>query len=313
MRTRRQAVRREIDSVTSEARSSLNLAETALASGEALLGKRFLDAPDDFAAAHLLFREGLAWAAGSISCWQESGVARGVPSFEAAWGTLRTDSASQIAKLSEEDAALLKQAFVLRTAFEARTLRAPQLARETTAMRHELKRVTSELRRRLARYRAVRRAQALRWAAAAALTVGVVLALVAHQMLKEPVDLALNKPVTVSSTWGKYKTADKVVDGVTTGIGFHTRFETRPWLLIDLGDVVTVHEFEIYNRDDCCLKRTAPLVIATSTDGKEYRQVARREDAFAVWNVKIAPVQARFVKLYIDRQSHFHLAEVIVR
>jgi hypothetical protein len=55
-----------------------------------------------------------------------------------------------------------------------------------------------------------------------------------------------------------------------------------------------------------------PLRIEVSTDGKSYREVAKRLKDFKVWRAMLPPVTVRYVRLVSTSGKYFHLAEVDV-
>jgi hypothetical protein len=160
----------------------------------------------------------------------------------------------------------------------------------------------------------LRMTRRLRWAVAVLLPLAIAAGGVWLQQLSwRRSNLALHRPTTSSSRLAQHPETTGAVDGKLYGIGFHTNNEDRPWLQIDLQRVHPVHQVITYNSDHCCFERAVPLVIQVSTDAKAYREVARREKPFGVWRADFAPVQARYVKLTVDRTSMLHLAEVEVR
>jgi hypothetical protein len=160
----------------------------------------------------------------------------------------------------------------------------------------------------------VRLNRALRWAVTVSVPLVIVAAVVwLHHLWWQRSNLALNKPATASSYLSQYPDASGVVDGKLYGIGFHTNNDDHPWLRIDLGSVYKIHQVMVYNSDHCCFERAVPLTIEVSTNGRAYKKVAHRKRPFGEWQADFAPVDARYVKLVVDRTSMFHLSEVEVR
>jgi hypothetical protein len=147
--------------------------------------------------------------------------------------------------------------------------------------------------------------------------VGVAVALMAinaavQSAIRGP-DLAAGKPWRASSKAYDCKPADMECGGAHTGIFFHTLEQDNPWVEIDLGKPTKFARVEVVNRDDCCLERAAPLVIETSNDGQEYREVARTTEAFDTWSATFQAVTARYVRARVDRKSFLHLVRLGVR
>jgi hypothetical protein len=253
---------------------------------------------EDTASACVLLRDALWWAV----------VATGKdldPQASAtdAWAALATE---ELSPLSEAECEATRRAFVERDREQARD--------ELAALRWGVDAVLAAPHREarvLARLRMTRR---VRWALVALIPVLIAASIVAWRFAAARRDnLALHRPTTTSGQGGAIATSDGVVDGKTFGIGFETARESRPWLRIDLRETKRIHQITVYNADHCCFERAVPLVIEVSTDGEKYRQVARRDRPFGVWQVDIDPVDARYVKLTVDKTTIFHLSEVEVR
>lgn len=129
----------------------------------------------------------------------------------------------------------------------------------------------------------------------------------------QPPNLALRKPASTSSHGGgSYPKAAGAVDGYTSALGFHTLEEQSPWLLIDLQATYPVKRVKVYNRTEGWADRAVPLVIEGSEDGKQFRELARRDKDFSVWDAKFAPVNSRYVRVVAPRLTYLHLNEVEV-
>jgi hypothetical protein len=126
-------------------------------------------------------------------------------------------------------------------------------------------------------------------------------------------NFALNKKVTVSSSWqaGTYP-PEGLVDGDTTRIGCHTNTERFPWALIDLGRSRTIHRVVVTNRLDGLPERAVPLLVEVSADGKTFSEFARKSDVFTSWTATHSAVKGRFVRLTAMNDTVLHLNEVEV-
>ena len=74
------------------------------------------------------------------------------------------------------------------------------------------------------------------------------------------------KAASLSSTWvGKtVEKGENCIDGIETGAICGTNKERYPFLVLEFDHPVNVTAVTIYNRDNCCWKRTADLrVIVT--------------------------------------------------
>jgi hypothetical protein len=126
------------------------------------------------------------------------------------------------------------------------------------------------------------------------------------------VDLAANKPWTTSSSGDVACTSPAQRCDAVKGYFFHTQEEKQPWLQLDLQRSGTISRLRISNRQDCCQERAVPLIVEVSRDGEEWREAARRKEAFDVWTPEFDPIAARYVRLRVGKRSILHLSEVQV-
>lgn len=122
-------------------------------------------------------------------------------------------------------------------------------------------------------------------------------------------------------TWEKYRwTASSATEGFsTTGtlgkvgpfqLVFHTEYEDRPWVTIDLLKLRQVHSISIRNREDCCDERCLPLVIEVAGDDQQFVEVARQEKTFDDWKVEFPARKSRYVRLRAEATTMLHLREI---
>jgi hypothetical protein len=225
-----------------------------------------------------------------------------------AWAGLSLGGAGRLDSMTESERAALEHAF-LGTEDDLSEPQ-PRLAVLRLGIDAVLASASGEVRK-AARVRLIRR---LRWTMAGLLPLAIAGSVAwLHHSWQQKSNLALNKPATASSYYAQYPDAAGVVDGNRWGIGFHTNSDNHPWLRIDLGAVHKIHQVVVYNAEHCCFDRAVPLVIEVSTDGKAYKQVARHKRPFGEWQANFAPMDARYVKLTVEKTSLFHLSEVEVR
>jgi hypothetical protein len=93
---------------------------------------------------------------------------------------------------------------------------------------------------------------------------------------------------------------------------FHTAWDANPWVELDLGQPKVVSTIVVRNRTDCCLDRADPLIVEASTDGREWRQIARHDGLFTTWKPAFAPVTARTLRFRVPRTSALHFEQVNV-
>jgi len=94
---------------------------------------------------------------------------------------------------------------------------------------------------------------------------------------------------------------------------FHTDLQARPWILVDLLEDRSIRSVTVTNRSDCCDKRCLPLFVEVAGDDKHFVEVGRRTEAFAVWRADFSPRRARYVKLWVDATTYFHLEGIEIR
>jgi hypothetical protein len=125
-------------------------------------------------------------------------------------------------------------------------------------------------------------------------------------------NVARGKPWVASSTYPAGCRSPQQSCMESPNFFFHTNDEANPWLEIDLGAVYNIKSVKVRNREDCCTDRTIPLLIEVSADGKQWQQVARKNEVFGEWHPEFAPTKVRWVRLRVAKKSILHLASVDV-
>lgn len=126
-------------------------------------------------------------------------------------------------------------------------------------------------------------------------------------------DIALGKRVTASTVFPGYDLG-ALVDGVRgtyDGVGAHTRpGASDPWMMVDLGQMQSIHRIVVDNRGDRNMDDGLPFVIELSDDGDAFREVARRTTHFGdgsfgspAWVLKL-DARARYVRI----RAHDYIA-----
>jgi hypothetical protein len=125
-------------------------------------------------------------------------------------------------------------------------------------------------------------------------------------------DLAVNASFTTSSSYGGGGCqSPKQVCAGGEDYFFHTNQEDDPSVTFDLGRERRISGTEIDNRLDCCTERAMPLAVDVSSDGRQWREVARRTKDFATWHESFDAVRARYVKVHVPApNSILHLSRV---
>jgi hypothetical protein len=165
---------------------------------------------------------------------------------------------------------------------------------------------------------ALRRRGLLGWLSArsrqsvAIVSVGVLLLMIGVSVRWLEPDLAEGQRWLASSAYGAFPRmgvmrGDPPLDG-----RFHTAEEAEPWVRIDLGKLQRVHAVRVQNRTNCCRDRAIPLAIELSRDGNDWTLVGYRRLIFDTFTQQFAPLEARYVRLRVDRRSMLHLLRVSV-
>ena len=120
-------------------------------------------------------------------------------------------------------------------------------------------------------------------------------------------DLTRGKVWRASSRSMTCSPATKNCGGGRFPVFMHTNYEQDPWLEYDLGGVRRIEVIEVLNREDCCQDNAVPLLLEVSTDRRKWRQVARKDKVFERYRVRFSPVQARYVRARVPRETMLHL------
>jgi hypothetical protein len=134
----------------------------------------------------------------------------------------------------------------------------------------------------------------------------------AREHLERRADLSADKPWTTSSSHQTVCHSPQRRCGGKNTYFFHTREEQDPFLQIDLLSAQRFSRVSVLNRRDCCQDRATPLVVEVSSDGANWREVSRTNQAFDEWQARFDPVTARWVRLRVARRSYLHLKDVRV-
>lgn len=118
---------------------------------------------------------------------------------------------------------------------------------------------------------------------------------------------------TASSTAFGFGASGVLGDHGPLDLVFHTDLEWRPSVTIDLLEARTIHSVKVTNRADCCDERCLPLLVDVAGDDKHFVEVGHRTEPFAVWRADFPPRRARYVKLWVDARTYFHLGGVEIR
>lgn len=127
--------------------------------------------------------------------------------------------------------------------------------------------------------------------------------IVGARRLLAPTDLAAGKP---------WHTSSQLSAAYTAKILFHTNEEMNPWFEIDLEASKTIKGLQVINRRPANQDRAVPLIAEVSDDRSTWREVARQETPFAIWEPRFPASKARYVRLRVPRVTMFHLEAVKV-
>lgn len=115
--------------------------------------------------------------------------------------------------------------------------------------------------------------------------------------------------------------AQRAVNGERNGsYSFHTDYEDRPFLLIDLNDVVDFDEIVIFNRiyPDISISRSRTLCVDISIDGQGWHRVyegsQQSKDFGGIdgnpLRIVCSGYYTRFVRLQLQEPNYLHLDSV---
>jgi len=125
-------------------------------------------------------------------------------------------------------------------------------------------------------------------------------------------NLALGAKVTLSSNSKTYGVPpERAVDGDRNELGFHTNNEKNAWVQLDLGSEKRIRKVVVYNRTSNS-QRAVPLIVEVSKDRRNWDEVAKRDEDFAIWTAEFSPKKARYVRLKLQDRNFLHLAEIEV-
>jgi hypothetical protein len=142
------------------------------------------------------------------------------------------------------------------------------------------------------------------------------------------VDLSLHKRATQSSL-SEYSLGATVEEDASRAVSgeapspyaFHTSYQANPWWSVDLEDMCLVQQIVVFNRSetDYLAERAIPLLASASLDGREWSPVFKTPDGLIpgrdgkplIWTAA-EPVNARFVRLSVEKSSWLHLRQVRV-
>jgi hypothetical protein len=120
-----------------------------------------------------------------------------------------------------------------------------------------------------------------------------------------PKNLALGKPVRVSSQQPGTPDPSGLVDGKKIETyGLHTDVSGQnPWALVDLLREENIRKIVVYNRGDMNLNDGLPYALDLSLDGQQFHEIARRDTPFgdggflsSPWTAKVRE-RARYVRI----------------
>lgn len=123
-------------------------------------------------------------------------------------------------------------------------------------------------------------------------------------------NIARGKPWTISSIYpmGCRSPAQKCME--SPSFFFHTQEQQSPWVEFDLGTPQRFSRVKVKNREDCCSDRAVPLVLEVSSDGKKWKQIARKNEVFSTWMAEFTATEARWVRLRATKKTMLHFVSV---
>ena len=153
--------------------------------------------------------------------------------------------------------------------------------------------------------------RALRIGSLLVLLVGIGWGAVAvREWMVELDNIARGKPWTISSVYpmGCRSPSQKCME--SPSFFFHTQEQQSPWIEFDLGTPQSFSSVKIRNREDCCSDRAVPLIIEVSSDGKKWKQLARKNEVFSTWQPEFPTAEGRWVRLRVAKKTMLHFVSV---
>ena len=165
--------------------------------------------------------------------------------------------------------------------------------------------------------RSITNLRATRWGRALAVALVVAYgAIAAIRAAVLPKNVALHKPVIPSSVKFVPSDGQTITDGeVGLTFGVHTEDEASASVTIDLLGNYRISSVKVHNRRDGWWDFCLPLALELSSDGKNYHEIARRDqhfDADPPWEVKVSGEVARYVRVREPHRGELVLSEVEV-
>jgi hypothetical protein len=259
-----------------------------------------------------LYRQSVFWTLAALATASGDALAAHKQSLATLWQradrTLLLQAAADPDSLSEVEAALTGSSFVDFAELD------PERQR---SLAWDLRRFVDALLTSLDRRQALLDRYRLQRLARVSFTVLLVLFLLPGVMLyrtwqDKRGDLARDRPWKTSSSLMPACDSPAQTCSQTPGFFFHTADEENPWVLIELGGKYPIKRVQVVNRTDCCPERAAPLVVEVSTDKKNWKTVAQRNESFSTWDATFSSTQARHVRVRALRRTMLHLSRVRV-
>jgi len=135
-------------------------------------------------------------------------------------------------------------------------------------------------------------------------------AVAVREWMVELDNIARGKPWTISSVYpmGCRSPSQKCME--SPSFFFHTQEQQNPWIEFDLGTPQTFSSLKIKNREDCCSDRAVPLIVEVSSDGKKWKQLARKNEVFSTWQPEFPTAEGRWVRLRVAKKTMLHFVSV---
>ena len=135
-------------------------------------------------------------------------------------------------------------------------------------------------------------------------------------------NLALGKAATQIGIWDPH-VAGHAVDGDMSTMS-HSDNVNNAWWQVDLGEVVSISEIDIYNRTNCCSERLTDFYILVSKEPFVSQDLQPTLDQAGVFAKRIAdPAESpstyelfeagRYLRIQLVGKNFLHMKEVVVR
>jgi hypothetical protein len=129
------------------------------------------------------------------------------------------------------------------------------------------------------------------------------------------IDVGYGRPIELSSVFrGLANPYQLLPAGIPGDYSFHTEFQNRPYVIVDLEAVRIVKRIRVYNRHDYA-DRSVPMIISTSLDKEIWKEISRVNYVFGGRRNQLpldicftgGHPRLRYVKVQVESSTYLNL------